>query len=401
MPGSIRLFKIAGISIEVNVSWLIILALLTSSLALTTLPRAADGYSAWVYWTMGLVGALALFASVLIHELAHSLVARAKGLPVKSITLFIFGGVSDIEREPQTPGVEFQMAFVGPLASAIIGGLAFGVWALVGDANAMLSVMLFYLGFANVLLAIFNMIPGFPLDGGRVLRSIIWKASGSLQTATRWAARIGQGFALLLIMGGVWLFFSGDYFNGLWFGFIGWFLLQAAQAEYSHVALEALFKGVTVSQVMSPPPTSAQGDVPLQQLVDAYVLPNGIRSIPIMRGDVLIGLMTLEDIRRIPRERWPWTPASEAMTPLARLQMARADEGLNDAMTRMVARDVNQLPVVDETGRLVGLLSRDVILRYIEVRRGLGLESAQREDMRKTAPLWPPTRSDDRTPATS
>ncbi len=261
--------------------------------------------------------------------------------------------------------------------------------------------MLFYLGAANLLLAVFNMVPGFPLDGGRVLRSIIWKATGSLQTATRWAVRVGQGVALLMIMGGVWLFFSGDYFNGLWFGFIGWFLLQAAQAENTQVAMEALFRGVTVSQVMSPPPTNAQGDVPVQQLVDAYVLPYGIRSIPIMRGDVLIGLMTLEDIRRIPRERWPWTPASEAMTPLARLQMARVDEGLNDAMTRMVARDVNQLPVVDETGRLVGVLSRDAILRYIEVRRGLGLDEARREVQRGAAPTWPQASSDDRTPATT
>jgi Zn-dependent protease len=401
MPGSIRLFKIAGISIEVNVSWLIILALLTSSLALQFLPRAAGGYSAWIYWTLGLVAALALFASVLIHELAHSLVAKARGMPVKSITLFIFGGVSDIEREPQTPGVEFQMAFVGPLASIIIGGVALAVWALVGDANLLASAMLFYLGVANLLLGGFNLIPGFPLDGGRVLRSIIWKATGSLQTATRWAARIGQGVALLLIMGGVWLFFRGDYFNGLWFGFIGWFLLQAAQAENTQVTLEALFKGVTVSQVMSPPPTSAQGDTPLQQLVDAYVLPHGIRSIPIMRGDVLIGLMTLEDIRRIPRERWPWTPASAAMTPLPKLQIARISESLNDALPRLVARDVNQLPVVDETGRLVGVLSRDVILRYIEVRRGLGLDEARREIQSGATSTWPQPRSDDRTPATT
>lgn len=401
MPGSIRLFRIAGISIEVNVSWLIILALLTSSLALSVFPRIAAGYSVMTYWTLGLVAALALFASVLIHELAHSLVAKARGMPVKSITLFIFGGVSDIEREPQSPGVEFQMAIVGPLASAIIGGAAFGLLALVGNGNLLLAAMLFYLGWANLLLAGFNMIPGFPLDGGRVLRSIIWKLSGNLQTATRWAARVGQGFALLLIIGGIWFFFTGDIVNGLWFAFIGWFLLQAAQAENTQVTMEALFKGVTVGQVMGPPPTSAQGDVPLQQLVDAYVLPHGIRSIPIMRGDMLIGLMTLEDIRRIPRERWPWTPASESMTPVGKLQMARVSESLNDALPRLVARDVNQLPVVDEAGRLVGMLSRDAILRYVEVRRGLGLESAQREGMRGTAPLWPPARNDDRTPATT
>ncbi|HEX8731207.1 MAG TPA: site-2 protease family protein [Ktedonobacterales bacterium] len=401
MPGSFRLFRVAGIDIEVNISWLIILALLTSSLALQWFPDIADGYSPVAYWTLGLVAALALFASVLVHELAHSLVARSRGLPVKSITLFIFGGVSNLEREPRSAGVEFQMALVGPVASAIIGGIALGAWALVGSASPLVAAMLLYLGASNLLLAVFNMIPGFPLDGGRVLRSLIWKTTGSLRRATLWAARIGQGVAILLILVGVWLFFAVDLIDGLWFGFIGWFLLQASQAENTQVMMESLLKGVTVRQVMSPPPTVAQGDLSLQQLVDAYVLPYGIRSIPVMSGDTFIGLTTLEDIRRVPRERWADTPASAAMTPVDKLRMARDDESLSDALPRLVAGDVNQLPVVDAFGRLIGMLSRDAIIRYLEVRRGLGMESERQAAERLVAPGAPRAYGDERTPATS
>jgi Zn-dependent protease/CBS domain-containing protein len=382
MPGSIRIFKIAGIGIEVNISWLIILVLLTASLALDWFPNAAPRYPVLTYWLLGLLAALLLFASVLVHELSHSLVAKARGLPVKSITLFIFGGVSDIERQPQSPGVEFQMAFAGPLTSLIIGAISLGLWLLAGGVPLAAATLL-YLGVANLLLGVFNLIPGFPLDGGRVLRSAIWKATGSLRTATVWAARIGQGVAYLLILLGVWRFFSGDFINGLWFGFIGWFLLQAAQAENSQVALESLFKGVTVSQLMSPARGSVQGDMSLQQLVDGYVLPYGMRSLPVTRGDELIGLITLEDVRRVSREMWPFTPVHDAMTPLARLHIARPYESLNDALPRLAGRDVNQLPVVDETGRLVGMLNRDAIMRYVEIRRGLGMTGMEPAEPRR------------------
>ncbi len=401
MPGSFRIFKIAGISIEINVSWLIILVLLTSFLALDYYPVAAEGYSAVVYWALGLLAALLLFASVLVHELSHSLVAKARGLPVKSITLFIFGGVSDIEREPQSPGVEFQMAFAGPLTSLIIGGVAFGAALLIGDSSLLLAATLLYVGWANLLLAGFNLIPGFPLDGGRVLRSIIWKSTGSLRTATRWAARVGQVFAYLLILVGVWRFFVGDFVNGLWFGFIGWFLLQAAQSENLQVTLEAIFRGVKVGQLMTAAPGGAQANMSVQQLVDGYVLPYGVRSIPVMRGDAMVGLVTLEDVRRVPREQWPQTLIGDAMTPLARLQTARADESLNDALPRMTRSDVNQLPVIDESGRLVGMLSRDAIMRYVEIRRGLGIDREERGEVTSRAGADSPTRGEPRLPVTS
>ena len=374
MPGSFRLFTIAGINIEVNISWLVILVLLTWSLAINWFPAASPNQPSAIYWALGLLAALLLFASVLVHELAHSLVANARGLPVKSITLFIFGGVSNIEREPQSPGVEFQMAFVGPVTSLLIGVVSLGLAWLIGNNSPLASATFGYLGAANLLLGVFNLIPGFPLDGGRVLRSILWRTTGNLRTATRWAAFVGQCIAYLIILIGIWVFFGGDVIDGIWFGFIGWFLLQAAQAENSQVMLESVFKGVTVGQLMSPPQSGVQADLSLQQLVDAYMLPSGARTVPVLRGEDFVGLITVENVRQVPRERWATMTAGDAMIALDRLHTAHPTENLNDVLPRMTGRDVNQLPVVDASGHLVGMLSRDAILRYVDIRRGLGVD---------------------------
>ena len=376
MPGSFRIGRIAGIDIEVNVSWLVILVLLTFSLAVSWFPATVPRQSTLIYWVLGFIAALLLFVSVLLHELAHSLVARARGVPVKRITLFIFGGVSDLEQEPQSPGVEFQIAIVGPLTSLAIGAVTLVAGNLIGPNAPLVAAVLRYLGVTNLLLGVFNLIPGFPLDGGRVLRAIIWRVTGSLRRATRAATLVGQVIAYLFIVAGVFLFFNGDFINGLWFGFIGWFLLQAAQAANSQVMLESVFKGVTVGQLMSPPPLTAPANISLQQLVDGYLLPHGARTIPVVRSDEgqLAGLVTLADIRRVPREQWPQTLVGQAMVPLERLHTVRPQQNLNDVLPLMTGRDVNQLLVVDDVGQLVGILSRDAILRYVEIRRGLGLD---------------------------
>jgi Zn-dependent protease/CBS domain-containing protein len=377
MPGSFRIARIAGINIEANVSWLVVVVLLAFSLAVTWFPSAAPRQSAATYWILGFIASLLLFASVLLHELAHSLVARARGLPVSSITLFIFGGVSNLQQEPQSPGVEFVMAIVGPLTSLVIGGVSLFLGLAIGHNSPLVSAVLNYLGIANLLLGVFNLIPGFPLDGGRVLRSILWKATGSMQKATRWASLVGQAVAYLFILWGILQLFTGNFIGGLWIGFIGWFLLQAAQAANSQVMLDSVFKGATVGQLMSPPPATAPANISLQQLVDEYILPLGIRSIPVVQGDQLVGLITLSDIRHVPREQWPQTPVGYAMIPLDRLHAVRPQQGLNEVLPLMAGNDVNQLPVVDN-GRLVGMLSRDAILRYVEVRRGLGLEDSRK-----------------------
>lgn len=384
MPGSLRIGKIAGIDIYINVSWIIILVLLTVSLATGWFPQLYPGWSTATYWVVGFISAILLFVSVLLHELAHSLVARRRGLPVKNITLFIFGGVSNIEQEPKSPGVEFQITVVGPLTSILIGVVCFLLWLPLRRTNSPLEGILFYLAVTNLLLGVFNLIPGFPLDGGRVLRSIIWKITGSLRQATQIASITGQIVAYLFIFWGIWQLFTGSVLNGIWLGFIGWFLLSAAQSANSQVMLESMLRGVTVGEVMNPTPTLVPANISLQQLVDQYFLPQGLRSALVMQADQLAGLITLSDIRHVPREQWGQVTVGHAMIPLERLHVVQPQQSLNDVLPLMAGRDVNQLPVV-QNGAVVGVVSRDAIVHYLEVRRSLGL-SAAKGDGRKQLP---------------
>jgi Zn-dependent protease/predicted transcriptional regulator len=387
MPGSLRIGKIAGIDIYIHVSWIIILVLLTVSLAIGWFPQLYPGQSTATYWIVSLIAALLLFVSVLLHELAHSLVARRRGLPVKNITLFIFGGVSNIEQEPKDPGIEFQVAVVGPITSILIGVVCFLLQLPLRGTNSPLEEILYYLAVTNILLGVFNLIPAFPLDGGRVLRSIIWRISGSMRQATRAASITGQVIAYLFIFGGIWLFFTGYILNGIWLGFIGWFLLSSAQSANSQVMLASVFNGVTVGEVMNPKPTTVPANISLQQLVDAYFLPGGLRYALVMQADQLVGLITLSDIRHIPRDQWGQVSVSYAMIPLERLHVVSPQQTLSDVLPLMAGRDVNQLPVV-QNGTPVGILSRDAIVQYLEVRRGLGVDSPKSDaqnQLRKTA----------------
>jgi Zn-dependent protease len=306
MSGSLHLGKIAGISIEINYSWLIILILLTVSLATNWFPSAAPRYPLAAYWGAGFIAALLLFVAVLLHELAHSLMAQARGLPVKSITLFIFGGVSNLEKEPRSPGVEFLVSVVGPLASLVIGGICWGIALALRDAP-LIGAVFGYLAITNGLLAFFNLLPGFPLDGGRVLRAILWKITGNLRKATYWATRVSQAIALLFILGGIWAFFTGNFLDGLWLGFIGWFLFSTAQAANANVMLDSLFGRVTVGEVMNRTPLMVPASLTLLELVDGYLLPRALRAAPVTQGDQLLGLISLTDIRHVPREHWGQT----------------------------------------------------------------------------------------------
>lgn len=373
MSGSIHVGKIAGISIDINWSWLIILVLLTVSLATGWFPVIYRGWSPAVYWIAGLIAAILLFVSVLVHELAHSLMARSRGVPVKSITLFIFGGVSNIEREPPNAGTEFLIAIVGPLTSIVIGIIAFILGALLLPVSTFLAAILSYLGVANLLLGVFNLIPGFPLDGGRVLRSIIWGITGSLKTATRWATRIGEVIAVVFILFGVFemFFVGGGFLNGIWFAFIGWFLWQAARTANTQVMLQSLLKGVTVADVMNRTPVTVPGDITVHQFVDDYVLNHGVRSAMVIENGALRGLVTLADLRQIPQNQWTQERVAQAMVPVQRLHVVSPTQSLNDVLPLMAQNDVNQVPVV-QNGQIVGIVTRDRIMRYIEVRREIG-----------------------------
>lgn len=377
MPGSFRIGSIAGIAIYIHVSWLIILVFLTISLASGWFPSLYRGYSASTYLVLGFISALLLFVSVLLHELAHSFVARSRGMPVKNIVLFIFGGVSNIEQEPRSPGAEFFMAFVGPLVSLLIGALCYGLLFLVRGNQSVLEPILMYLAFTNILLGIFNLLPGFPLDGGRVLRSIVWKITGNQYRATQVATIVGQVIAYLFILLGIWLFFfSRDSFNGIWFGFIGWFLLSAAQSARTQSMLDTTFSGVTVGQIMNQKPITVPANISLQKLVDEYFLPQGLRSAFVLYGDQLGGLITLSDIRHVPREDWPQTLVGLTMIPLDRMHTATPEQSVKDALPLMTGKDINQLPVVQD-GRLVGVLTREAIIRAIQVRQSLGQDKGR------------------------
>ncbi len=372
MNGSFRLGKLAGIDIDINISWLIAIVLITFSFASGWFPTLYPHATFGTYLLLGFIAAILLFISVLLHELAHSLVARARGLPVKSITLFIFGGVSNIEQEPQSAGTEFQMAFVGPLVSILIGVLCYLLLLpFRGNANPVTATLV-VLMIANITLGIFNLIPGFPLDGGRVLRSIVWKITGNPATATRVATRVGIVIAYLFILIGIWEVFSASVVSGIWLGFIGWFMLSAAQAVRAQATFEETFGDVTVEQVMNTQPTTVPANISLQRLVDEYFLPQGLRSALVLQGDQLAGLITLSDIRHAARDEWPQTPVGLAMIPVERLHVVSPGQKLKDVLSLMTTQDVNQLPVVQD-GRLVGVLSRDAIIRSLQIRRSLGM----------------------------
>ena len=372
MSGSFRIGRIAGIDINIHISWLIILVFLTFWLASGYFPMTYPGRTQGTYVVLGLVSTILLFVSVLLHELAHSFVARARGLPVHSIVLFIFGGVSNIEQEPKSASVEFSMAFVGPLTSLLIGALSYGLLFLLRGSQSALVPVLAYLALMNILLGVFNLIPGYPLDGGRVLHSILWKLTGNVSMATNVATRVGQVFAYLIILSGIFLLFSGNVLNGIFIAFTGWFLLNAAQSARTQSTLDTTFEGVLVSQVMTTSVVTTPANISLQKLVDEYFLPQGLRSAFVLQGDQLAGLITLSDVRHVPREQWGQTPVGLAMIPRARLHTITPQQSLKEVLPLMTGQDVNQLPVVQD-GKLIGVLTRDAILRSLEVRSTLGL----------------------------
>lgn len=368
MQGSLRIGKIAGIEIDIHYSWLIIFVLLTTSLAVSWFPTSAPSRSTLAYWIAGGVAAVLLFVSVLLHELAHSLLAKSRGMPVKSITLFIFGGVSNLEQEPENPGTEFWMALVGPLTSLAIGGISALLMVALSGTDKLVVAVLGYLALTNVLLGVFNMIPGFPLDGGRVLRSILWRISGDMSRATRWAASVGQFIAYIFILAGIWLFFTISPLDGLWIGFIGWFLLQAARGEEQQVRIEQESRGVYVFNVMQPPPPTCAPGTTIREFVDEQVLRSGQRASPVVADGQLVGLVTLKDVLRVPRDQWGLLSVARVMIPASQLITVEAHEPLYAALKRVMSAEVSQVPVVDN-GNLVGLINVESALRWLQLRR--------------------------------
>lgn len=378
--------KLFGIRIRVDWSWLLIFVLTTWNLSSAFGEYHAD-WGAVLTWSVAVVASLLFFGSVLLHELAHSLVARARGIPVRSITLFLFGGVSNIQREPHSPGAEFWMAIVGPLTSLVLGGALVMLASLsagtlqtavsnpgqVVAALGPLTTLLAWLGSVNFTLGLFNLIPGFPLDGGRVLRSLLWAATDNLRRATRWASAVGQAIAWLMIVTGIAMLFGASVpflgsgvSNGLWLAFIGWFLNSASAQSYQRLVVRDILEGVEVKRMMRDCPPTVPSAISIDELVHEHVMKADDHAFPVVDDGRLVGLVTLEDVRSRSRDQWGETLVGEIMTPADELVTVEPETDAVDALERLAARDVRQLPVL-ENGSLSGCLRRRDIVKWLQL----------------------------------
>jgi Zn-dependent protease len=371
MESSIRLGRVLGIPFGVHVSWFLVFALVTWSLAAGYFPQEYPNLSVLAYALMGVATAVLFFGSVLAHELAHSLVAQREGIPVRSINLFIFGGVAQITREPKTAGGEFRITIAGPLTSLALALIFFLIFQL-DQGVSYIAAPTIWLARINLSLALFNMIPGFPLDGGRVLRAVVWKLTGDFQAATKVATGAGQIVAFAFMAVGALSLFGGDFFSGLWLIFIGWFLQNAAASTAAQTGLEQRLGGATVEQAMARDCECIAGQTRLDEIVNQQVLSSGKRCFFVSDAGRLRGLLTLRDVARVGRDRWDDVTAEQTMVPLDQLVQVTPKTSLMAAMQMMDEANVAQIPVVYDE-QIVGLLSRENILHFIRVRAELGL----------------------------
>jgi Zn-dependent protease len=366
MAGTIRLLRIFGFDILIHWSWLIIATLFTWSLATGYLPDVYPEWSAERRWLAAAVTAVLFFSSVLIHELSHSVVARRRGLKVASITLFVFGGVSSLGSEPRSAREEFWIAIAGPLTSFLLAAIFAGIWLLARAGDALvITAVTGYLAYINLALGIFNLLPGFPLDGGRVLRSIVWGVKGNMLAATRTAANAGKVVAAILIGIGLLAVVAGQ-FGGLWTAVIGWFLWNAADSSYQQQLLQNSLQGLTAASLTQPGGMYVPPDLTVQQFADEYLLTHQQRAFFVgLEGGDPLGLITLSDLQKAPREEWGRTTVFRAMTPRERLITVTSRTPAVEALQLMAEHDIHQLPVLN--GRDVqGLLTRAALIRAIQ-----------------------------------
>jgi len=365
----IKLGKVFGIEIGLHYSWFLIALLIVASLYSQFHVKDPEWGNTLIL-SMAIVTGLLFFVSLLVHELAHSVFARSRGLPVKEITLFALGGVSQIEKEPASAKTEFWMAFAGPLTSAGIGVVCLAARLGAGAASSPLYAMISWLGYINFALAAFNMVPGYPLDGGRILRALIWWKTGDGERATRLAAKTGQAVGFLFIAWGILQFASGAGFGGLWISFIGWFLLTSAGESYKQVGLKHALEGVTARDIMTNDCPSLDGNLNVQHFVDEELLKTGQRCFLITQNRDIAGLVTPHEVKGIDRARWPYTTLSDIMRPLEDLHTVPPETPLQNVLEIMGREGLNQVPVMTN-GHLDGILSRAHLLDYLRTQAEL------------------------------
>ena len=367
-----ELCKLLGFTVYVDWSWFVILVLITWSLATALFPHYYKDLSQPAYWLMGLSGAVGLFVSIVLHELAHSLVARRHGVRMKGITLFIFGGVAEMSDEPSSPQAEFRVAIAGPIASILIALVAFLFSRLVAAAGLTSPIVgvLWYLGFINSALVVFNLIPAFPLDGGRVLRSLIWHFSGSLERATRITAAIGSGFGTFLVLLGLLSIVGGNFIGGLWQCLIGMFLRSAAQMSYRQVIVRRALEGEPVARFMSADVVTVSPLLKLSELVEEYIYTHQHKMYPVVEDGRILGCVTIRDLKQVPRDKWSTLVVADVYTQSSAANTIAHDADAAEALSKMSRHESSRLMVLDEQ-QLCGVIALKDLLNFIALKMEL------------------------------
>ncbi len=372
--GGFTLFRVAGIRISLDISWFIIFALVLLALSAGYFPRNFPGQEPQTYWIAGFVATLLFFASVLIHELSHSLVAIRHGLEIPEITLFIFGGVSRLAQEPKDPVTELKIALVGPISSFVLAALFLLLKTVFRGLEPSMIVAVFgYLAWINLALGIFNLIPGFPLDGGRVFRAIWWWRTGSLTRATKIASDMGKGFAVALMLLGGLQIFAGALISGLWLVFIGMFLRGMSAQGYEEVVIRKALEGVQVEEIMVKDVVTVTPDLTVADLVHDYFLQYAYRGFPVVGDGRVLGVVSLAEVKNVPREEQSATRVRQIMSPQNDAMLIAADASLADALVRMSRQGEERLLVMKQ-GRLLGLVTKTGLLRFVQVKQVLESE---------------------------
>jgi Zn-dependent protease/CBS domain-containing protein len=365
-----RIGSVFGIEIRIDYSWFVIFVLILWTLTLNVFPSAHPGQGTMTYVLMGLSGTLLFFASLLAHELSHSLVARSRGIPVHSITLFIFGGIARTTSEFESPGDEFRIAAAGPVSSLLIAGLFWLVWWLGTRLGLPVAVtgVASYLALINFVLVVFNLFPGFPLDGGRLFRALVWKRTGDVGRATRIATNGGKVFGYMLMVLGLLNMFGGNGLGGIWLVFIGWFVRMAAESSYVQHVLRRSLEGVQARDVMTPDPQTVEPGATLLLFLEDHVLEGRHHSYPVTENGRAVGLITLARVRAVPKNEWSARTVRDAMIPMSADVAVDPDDSVADAMQKLNESPVGRILVTD-ADRLVGIISQADVARWLERQR--------------------------------
>lgn len=369
---SVRLFKIYGIEIRLDYSWFIIFALIAYYFGFDYFPRVLPALEPGYMIIITIATTLLFFFSVLFHEMSHSIVAIKNGVPVKRISLFIFGGMAQIEKEPDTPQSEFIIAIAGPAASFFLAAVFGIIWTFAKNIGV-IGEPVKYLALINIMLGVFNLLPGYPLDGGRVLRSIVWKISGSLKRATFVASTAGRVIGFMIVAVGIFFFFAGNLLNGVWLVFIGWFLQTSSQMSYRQLIFETSIKGIKIKDIVNENVTSVPGDIIIEDLVNDYFMKYRYGRFPVVEdfeSEKIIGVISLHDIKSAPREKWKSTKVGDIVKSVSENEKVNMNTEVSDAIKRMSKDNLSHLVVVSGN-KLIGMITKSDVMKFIKLRSEL------------------------------